>query len=105
MKIRLNKCKSQLNEMPLDKWHQHTKRMNPAGTVAKRLKLEVKPELLTQVRVAETFTSSQRLKLTSAGLGQVSRNLPRVQPRVETVTFSGLGQVSRDLPRVQPWPR
>ena len=63
MKIRLNKCKSQLNEMPLDKWHQNTKRMNPAGTVAKRLKLEVKPELLTQVRKAETLTSSQGFKL------------------------------------------
>ena len=49
MKTRLNNCKSKLNDLPLFKWHKHTKKMNPAGTVAFTLKKSYKPELLTQV--------------------------------------------------------
>lgn len=48
MKKRLNVCKSKLNNLPLQKWHRHTKRMNPAGTVAQTLRKTAKPELLTQ---------------------------------------------------------
>ena len=48
MRQRLNTTKAQLNEMPLQKWHRHTKKLNPAGTVAQHLKRSVQPELLTQ---------------------------------------------------------
>merc|ERR1719494_340417 len=39
---------SKLNEMPLNKWHKHTKRLNPAGTVTQELKKRAHPELMTQ---------------------------------------------------------
>jgi len=48
MKQRLNTTKAQLNELPLQKWHKHTRRLNPAGTVPGVLKKQVQPELLTQ---------------------------------------------------------
>lgn len=48
MKQRLNATKSKLNEMPLNKWHKHTKKLNPAGTVTQELKKRVQPELMTQ---------------------------------------------------------
>jgi len=48
MKDRLNQTKSQLNDLPLAKWHKHTKQLNPAGSVTSVLKKEVRPELLTQ---------------------------------------------------------
>jgi len=48
MKERLNATKSKLNEMPLNKWHKHTKKLNPAGTVTQELKKRVQPELMTQ---------------------------------------------------------
>jgi len=48
MKKRLNTCKSKLNNLPLHKWHKHTKRMNPAGSVAQNLRRIAQPELLTQ---------------------------------------------------------
>jgi len=48
MKDRLNQTKSQLNDLPLAKWHKHTKQLNPAGSVTSILKKEVRPELLTQ---------------------------------------------------------
>jgi len=48
MKQRLNATKSKLNEMPLNKWHKHTKKLNPAGTVTQELKKRIQPELMTQ---------------------------------------------------------
>jgi len=48
MKQRLNETKSQLNNMPLQRWHKHTKRLNPASRVAYELRRNVQPELLTQ---------------------------------------------------------
>jgi len=48
MKQRLNETKSQLNNLPLQKWHKHTKRLNPATRVAVELRKNVQPELLTQ---------------------------------------------------------
>ena len=48
MKERLNATKSKLNEMPLNKWHKHTKKLNPAGTVTQELKKRAQPELMTQ---------------------------------------------------------
>jgi len=48
MKQRLNETKSQLNNMPLQQWHKHTKRLNPASRVAFHLRKNVQPELLTQ---------------------------------------------------------
>jgi len=47
-KTRLNTCKSKLNNLQLNKWHKHTKRMNPAAMVPNMLREQVKPELLTQ---------------------------------------------------------
>ena len=64
MKQRLNTTKSQLNSMPLQRWHKHTRKLNPAATVTGLLRkqvqlstrtlkstlclLQVQPELLTQ---------------------------------------------------------
>jgi len=48
MKERLNETKSQLNNLPLAKWHKHTKQLNPAGSVTQVLRKTVQPELLTQ---------------------------------------------------------
>jgi len=48
MKDRLNQTKSQLNNLPLEKWHKHTRSLDPAGKVIPFLKKDVKPELLTQ---------------------------------------------------------
>jgi len=48
MKDRLNQTKSQLNDLPLAKWHKHTRQLNPAGSVISVLRRNVKPELLTQ---------------------------------------------------------
>jgi len=48
MKDRLNQTKSQLNTLPLAKWHKHTKHINPAGSVSSVLRKSVQPELLTQ---------------------------------------------------------
>jgi len=48
MKDRLNQTKSQLNTLPLAKWHKHTRQLNPAGTVSSVLRKTVQPELLTQ---------------------------------------------------------
>ena len=48
MKKRLNETKAQLNNLPLDKWHRHTRKLNPAGTVAGMVKKNSNPELLTQ---------------------------------------------------------
>lgn len=48
MKKRLNTCKGKLNDLPLHKWHKHTKRMNPAGGVGPALRNAAQPELLTQ---------------------------------------------------------
>jgi len=47
MKDRLNKTKSQLNDLPLSKWHKHTRMLNPAGSVTPILKKTARPELLT----------------------------------------------------------
>jgi len=48
MKERLNTTKSRLNCLPLQRWHKHTRKLNPAGTVTQHLKRQVQPELLTQ---------------------------------------------------------
>jgi len=48
MKQELNTVKSKLNNLQLNKWHRHTKRMNPAGMITQALRSQVKPELLTQ---------------------------------------------------------
>eukprot|EP00092_Neocalanus_flemingeri_P040572 GFUD01044178.1.p1 GENE.GFUD01044178.1~~GFUD01044178.1.p1 ORF type:complete len:760 (-),score=259.24 GFUD01044178.1:200-2479(-) len=48
MKDRLNQTKSQLNTLPLAKWHKHTRQLNPAGSVTSVLRKSVQPELLTQ---------------------------------------------------------
>lgn len=48
MKDRLNTCKSKLNNLPLHKWHKHTKKLNPAGTIPQELRKVAQPELLTQ---------------------------------------------------------
>jgi len=48
MKERLNQTKSQLNDLPLAKWHKHTRQLNPAGSVTSTLRKNVRPELLTQ---------------------------------------------------------
>lgn len=48
MKKRLNETKSQLNNMPLDKWHRHTRKLNPAALVPASVKKSANPELLTQ---------------------------------------------------------
>jgi len=48
MKKRLNETKSQLNNLPLDKWHRHTRKLNPAATVSQMVKKSANPELLTQ---------------------------------------------------------
>lgn len=48
MKDRLNQTKSQLNTLPLDRWHKHTRKLNPAGSVISELRKSVRPELLTQ---------------------------------------------------------
>jgi len=48
MKQRLNETKSQLNNLPLDKWHKHTRKLNPAATVSQMVKKSSNPELLTQ---------------------------------------------------------
>ena len=38
MKDRLNQTKSQLNNLPLEKWHKHTRSLDPAGKVIPFLK-------------------------------------------------------------------
>ena len=48
MKKRLNETKSQLNNLPLDKWHKHTRKLNPAALVPASVKKSANPELLTQ---------------------------------------------------------
>ena len=48
MKKRLNETKSQLNNLPLDKWHKHTRKLNPAASVSPMVKKSANPELLTQ---------------------------------------------------------
>ena len=67
MKQRLNATKSKLNEMPLNKWHKHTKRLNPAGTVTQELKKRAHPELMTQAwqKFYECFQVLIRLHLST----------------------------------------
>ena len=48
MKKRLNETKSQLNNLPLDKWHKHTRKLNPAALVPAFVKKSANPELVTQ---------------------------------------------------------
>ena len=48
MKKRLNETKSQLNNLPLDKWHKHTRKLNPAASVSHFVKKSSNPELMTQ---------------------------------------------------------
>ena len=48
MKDELNRVKSLLNQMPLGKWHKHTRNQNPAGFVINQVRKKAKPELLTQ---------------------------------------------------------
>ena len=48
MKNRLNTTKSSLNNLPLGRWHKHTRKLNPAGAVTNQLRKSANPELLTQ---------------------------------------------------------
>ena len=47
MKKRLNETKSQLNNLPLDKWHKHTRKLNPAASVSPMVSKSANHELLT----------------------------------------------------------
>jgi cap2 methyltransferase len=45
----LNEVKGKLNRLPLERWHRHTRDVNPAGVVVARVRREAnRPELLTQ---------------------------------------------------------
>ena len=70
MKQRLNATKSKLNEMPLNRWHKHTKKLNPAATVTQELKRRVQPELMTQAwqKFYECFQVLQVLRYVSLSL-------------------------------------
>ena len=48
MKKELNETKSQLNNLPLDKWHKHTRKLNPAALVSSYVRKSANAELLTQ---------------------------------------------------------
>ena len=48
MKKELNETKSQLNNLPLDRWHKHTRRLNPAASVSSFVRKSANAELLTQ---------------------------------------------------------
>lgn len=48
LKTVLNGTKHKLNSFDLDRWHEHTTRMNPAGLVVGHIKKHVRPDLLTQ---------------------------------------------------------
>ncbi|CAG2056918.1 unnamed protein product, partial [Timema podura] len=48
LKTELNEVKSQLNDFSLDEWHRHTRFMNKAGDIIRRLRDEVDPEFPTQ---------------------------------------------------------
>nr|CAD7404709.1 unnamed protein product [Timema poppensis] len=48
LKRELNEVKSQLNDFSLDEWHRHTRFMNKAGDIIRRLRDEVDPEFPTQ---------------------------------------------------------
>ena len=37
LRVELNAVKSKLNRLPLDKWHRHTRDVNPAADVVARL--------------------------------------------------------------------
>ena len=48
MKRELNETKSQLNNLPLDRWHKHTRKLNPAALVSATVRKAANAELLTQ---------------------------------------------------------
>ena len=48
IKYRLNETKNLLNSKDIEKWRRHTGKTNPCGSVVKRLRETVKPELCTQ---------------------------------------------------------
>jgi cap2 methyltransferase len=48
IKAKLNNTKSLLDDMELNKWHQHTKRMNPMGGVMNMLRKRFDPEYCSQ---------------------------------------------------------
>ncbi|XP_050425244.1 cap-specific mRNA (nucleoside-2'-O-)-methyltransferase 2-like [Adelges cooleyi] len=47
-KNKLNLVKHKLNEFELDKWHEHTAKMNPAGLVMNHVRKHIHPDFLTQ---------------------------------------------------------
>ena len=48
LKNELNHVKSLLNNVPLEKWHRHTRNQNPAGFVISTVRKRANPELVTQ---------------------------------------------------------
>lgn len=55
LKRKLNSVKERLNEYDLNEWHKHTKAMNPADLVMRRLRSDMKVEFLTQVKFFQAF--------------------------------------------------
>lgn len=48
LKLELNEVKSKLNDYPIEQWSAHTRKRNPSGEVAWRLKSHIDAEFVTQ---------------------------------------------------------
>lgn len=48
LKEELNKTKSQIDHLPLEPWHQHTRKMNIAGLIPVQIKQQFSPEFSSQ---------------------------------------------------------